>query len=74
MQEEEFCLEALKKTQEEEYPVFKPAILSGFQIAARTVFLPSARRALDLGILQLLGENPTGNIHRGFHTSEVISS
>ena len=30
------------------------------------VFLPSARRALDLGILQLLGENPTGNIHRGF--------
>jgi len=35
MQEEEFCLEALKKTQEEEYPVFKPAILSGFQIAAR---------------------------------------
>jgi len=37
MQEEEFCLEALKKTQEEEYPVFKPAILSGFQIAAHKV-------------------------------------
>jgi len=36
MQEEEFCLEALKKTQEEQYPVFKPAILSDFQIAAHT--------------------------------------
>jgi len=43
MQEEEFCLEALKKTQEEEYPVFKPAILSGFQIAARTNHLVPAQ-------------------------------
>jgi hypothetical protein len=34
MQEEEFCLEGLKKTQEEQDPVFKSAILSGFQIAA----------------------------------------
>jgi hypothetical protein len=32
MQEEEFCLEGLKKTQEEQYPVFKPALTlaSGF--------------------------------------------
>jgi len=36
MQEEEFCLEGLKKTQEEQDPVFKSAILSGFQIAAHS--------------------------------------
>ena len=39
IQEEAFYWYVLKKIQEEEYPIFKPPILSDFQLAAHT--LPS---------------------------------
>jgi len=54
-------LEGLKKMQEEQYPVFKPAILSGFQIAAHKNSIYSqikgalARKTPEIG----LGAMPT---------------